>query len=109
MNHVILNQLGAGDDVPDKARVVGHLDLKRIFDRSNARESVDHCAHSADSLSPDPGLARVAALEDQLNAAEHAHFPVRVNSEIASKSYEPLEVFCVVNRFHGPGGREGAL
>ncbi len=71
VDHVILHHLRAGDQVADDARVLRHIDLQRVFDRADARQSVDHGAHSADALRPDPGFARIAALQDQLDAAEH--------------------------------------
>ena len=32
---------------------------------------MDHSAHAADSLRPNPSLARIAAPKDQLDSAEH--------------------------------------
>ena len=71
VDHVVLHHLRAGDQIADDARVVGHLDVERVFDRADARQRVDHGAHSADALRPDPGFARIAALQDHLDAAEH--------------------------------------
>ena len=40
VDHVILDHLGAGDQVAHNARVFGNLDLQRVFDGADAGQGV---------------------------------------------------------------------
>src|SRR5271157_709016 len=61
-----------GDDhVADVLRVERHLEGKRILDRAHRRDGVNGGAHAADALGEHPGVARVAPLEDDFDAAPH--------------------------------------
>ena len=44
---------------------------QRVLHRADAGERVHHGADAADALRPDPGFARIAALQDHFDAAEH--------------------------------------
>ena len=51
--------------------VVGDLDLQRVFHRAYRHQRVRAGADAADAFDEGPGVARVAALEDDLQAAPH--------------------------------------
>ena len=70
VDHVILHHLAA----PMRLRTDRALSAPRFPARLRppARcQRVHHGAHAADALRPDPGLARIAPLQDQLDAAKH--------------------------------------
>ena len=71
VDDVILHHLRAGDQIAHDARVFGHFDLQRVLDGPDAGEGVHHGADSADALRPDPGLARIAVLQDHFDPAKH--------------------------------------
>ncbi|MPM14565.1 hypothetical protein SDC9_60929 [bioreactor metagenome] len=57
--------------VADRVRVVRDLDAKRILDRADRGQRVGAGADAADPLGEGPGVARVAALQDDLKPAPH--------------------------------------
>ena len=65
VDHMVLHHLRAGDEVADNAGVIGNVDFQSVLDGAHAGDGVDHGADAADALRPDPGLARIAALQDQ--------------------------------------------
>src|SRR5579863_847795 len=71
MDHVILHHLRARNQIADDPGVLGNVDTQCIFDRTDAGERVYHRADATDALRPDPSLPRIAALQDDLHAAEH--------------------------------------
>ena len=71
MDHVVLDILDAGDQIADDPGVVRDRDAQRVFHCSHGAGGVDRRADAADTLGEEPGVARVAALEDELDAAEH--------------------------------------
>ncbi len=64
MHHVVLHVLGAEHQVADQLRVRRHGDAQRVLDRAHRGQRVHRRAHAADALAERPGVARVAALED---------------------------------------------
>ena len=71
MNGVILDQLSAEHQVANKLCVLRDGDFQRILDRSDARQRMNRGAHAAGPLGERPGVARVAPLQDFLEAAHH--------------------------------------
>ena len=71
MDHVILHELGPFDDVAQQAGVIGYGDAQGIFHGPHRRDGVHGCADATDALRKVPRIARIAALEDQLQPAKH--------------------------------------
>ncbi len=71
VDDVVLDELRAGDQVANEPRVLGNDDAQRVLDRAHRRERMHRGADAADALGEDPGVARVASAENQLNAAKH--------------------------------------
>ena len=71
VDHVVLHVLGAEHQVADELRIGRHGDAQRIFDRPYRREGVHGRADAAHPLGKRPRVARVASLQDDLDAAHH--------------------------------------
>jgi hypothetical protein len=71
MNDVILNTLRGDDEIAQQPGVGRRRGANRILDRADRRDGVHRRAHATDALRERPRVARIAALEDQLDAAEH--------------------------------------
>jgi len=71
MNEMVLRVKRRVHQVADDVRVLGDLDRERIFHRAHRCQRVHAGAHAADAFDERPRVARVAALQDQLDAAEH--------------------------------------
>ena len=68
---VRLDEPGPGQQVADQAGVLRDCHAKGLLDRADGREGVNARARAADALGEEPGIARIAALEDELHPAEH--------------------------------------
>ena len=71
MHDVIVQPVVDQNQVADVLRVGRNLQLQRVFHGANARHRVHRGAYAAETLGEKPGFARVAALEDALDAAPH--------------------------------------
>ena len=71
VHHVILDALRADDQIPQQPRVGRRHGADRVFDGANRGDGVHGGAHAADALRERPRIARIASLQDQLDAAEH--------------------------------------
>jgi hypothetical protein len=71
VHHVVVHVLGADHQVADQLRVGGDIDSQRVFYRTYRGDPVHQRADAADALGKGPGVARVAALQDQFDAAHH--------------------------------------
>ncbi len=71
VDHVILHVLRGEHDVADDLRRGRHRDAQRILNRADAGQRMHRGAYAADALGDGPGIARVAALENFLQAAHH--------------------------------------
>ena len=58
------------NQIADVLRIERDLEVERVFDGAHRRERVHGGADAAEALGEEPGLARVAAEEDALDAAE---------------------------------------
>ncbi len=71
VHHVVVHVLRGDHQVADQLRVGRNLVTQRILDRAHRGDAVHQGADAADALGEGPGVARVAALQDQLDAAHH--------------------------------------
>src|SRR5512134_2402648 len=71
MDDVVLNVLYTFDDIAQNSRVVRNLNSEGIFDSSHGAECMDSRSDTANALGHDPGFARIASLQDDLDPAEH--------------------------------------
>ena len=62
MDNMVLDELRTKHDISDELRILWHVDLDRVLDRSNAGQGVDRRANAADAFDKCPRIARVAAL-----------------------------------------------
>ncbi len=82
VHEVVLRVQRRVHQVADDVRVLRDLDAQRILDRAHRGERVDARAHAADALDERPRVARVAALEDHLEAAPHRAGGDRVADDV---------------------------
>ena len=71
VDDVIVQRVRDHDEVADVLRVLRDLELQRVLDRAHRRDGVHRGADAAEALREEPGVARVAPLQDPLDAAEH--------------------------------------
>ena len=71
VHHVIVQRVRGDDQVADVLSIQRHLELERVLHRPDGRNGVNRRAHAADALGEEPGFARIAPFEDQLDAAPH--------------------------------------
>ncbi len=71
VDHVVLHLLESPDHGADELGVLRHLDPEGVLDGAHRGDGVHRGADAADPLSEDPGVPRVAALEDDLDSPEH--------------------------------------
>ena len=71
MHHVIVHELRADHQIADQLRIGGDRHFQGVFDRAYRGNAVNQRAHAADALRESPGIAWVAALQNDLDAAHH--------------------------------------
>ena len=71
VHDVVVQRVGDQDQVANVGRVGRDLEAERVFHGANRGDGVDGGAHSAKALGKDPGLARIASVEDGFNSAQH--------------------------------------
>jgi hypothetical protein len=71
MNDVIVHRVRRHDQIADVLRVGGNFELQSVLDRTHRRDRVNRRADAAKALREQPRVARVAADENPLDAAEH--------------------------------------
>ena len=71
VHDVIMDVLAGGDEVAQQPGVHRRIDVERGLDRTDRGERVHRRTHPADALREIPGVPRVAADEDLLQAAPH--------------------------------------
>src|ERR1017187_4733026 len=71
VNHVVLHVLRGHHDVADQLRSGWDGDAQRAFHGAHASQGVHRGAHAAYALGDCPGIARIAADQDFLQAAHH--------------------------------------
>src|SRR5450756_2709567 len=70
VDDVVLDVLRPGDQVADEPRIAGNAQAQRVLDRAHGGQRMDRRANAAGSLGEDPGVPRVASLEDELQAPD---------------------------------------
>ena len=78
VHDVVLHHLRGHDEVAQQPRVGRRHRADRVLDGADRGDGVHRRAHAADALGEDPGVARVAPLKNQLDAAEHRRRRPRV-------------------------------
>jgi hypothetical protein len=63
--------------------MIRYVIFKRVFDCPHRSDAVHQRAHAADALRKGPGIARVSATQDDLNAANHGAGRPRLGNLIA--------------------------
>ncbi len=101
VDHVILHVLRGEHDVADQLRRGRNGDAQRVLNRAHAGQRVHRGAHAADALGDGPGIARIAADEDLLQAAHHgagaecvgddAVFYHRFNAQVAFNASDRID------------------
>ena len=71
VHDVIVQSMVDQDEIADVLRVGRNFQLQRVFHRADAGHGVHRGAYAAETLREEPGFARVAALENALDAAPH--------------------------------------
>ena len=71
MHHVIVHVLRTDHEIAHQVGVRRHLVSERVFDRPYRSHAVHQRTDTADALRECPGVARVAAAQDDLDAADH--------------------------------------
>ncbi len=71
MHDVIVHELRDDHQIADQLCVGGDVVFQGVLDRAHRGDAVHQRAHAADALRERPGIARIAALEDDLDAAHH--------------------------------------
>src|ERR1017187_3146770 len=71
VDDVVLDTLRPDDQVPEEAGVRGRNGTHGVFHRPDGGDGVHGRADAANALGEGPRVARIAALEDQLDSPEH--------------------------------------
>lgn len=71
MDDVFLNMLRTRNNIANEPGIFWHRNPQRIFHGTHRRQGMHRGADTADSLGPDPCLARVASAQDLLEAPEN--------------------------------------
>ena len=71
MHDVVVDAVRRDNHVADILGVERHFEIERILHRAHRGDGVHRRADAADALREDPGIARVAVLEDELDAPPH--------------------------------------
>ena len=70
VDDVVLHELDAFQQVAEDACIIGDRDAQGILDCPHRSDGMHGSAHAAHALGKEPGVARIAALHDGLQAAE---------------------------------------
>lgn len=71
MHHMVVDELRRDHDVADELGVRGNLVSQSELDGAHRCDAVNHRAHAAESLREGPGIAWIAAVQDQFDATHH--------------------------------------
>jgi hypothetical protein len=71
VHDMVMDELGADHQVADQLRIRRDLDTERILHPAHRCNAVYQRADTADALGEGPGIARVAAAQDDLDPAHH--------------------------------------
>ena len=71
MDQVILDGVLGDHEVAHELRVDRHLDLERVLDGADRADGMNGGADAAEPLRVGPGVLRITAFEDHLDAAPH--------------------------------------
>ena len=71
VNDVIVQRVRNQNEIADVLGVEPALRAQGVFDGAHARHGVDGCAHAAEALGEEPGVAWIAALKNVLDTAPH--------------------------------------
>lgn len=71
MNDMIVHLQRELHQVADRVGILRNGDSERILDRAHRRQGVRAGAHAADPFGERPGIARIAILQDDFDAAPH--------------------------------------
>jgi hypothetical protein len=71
MHHMIVHELRGDHEIADQLSVGGDRVFQRVFNRPHRGDAVDQRTHAADALRESPRIARIAALQNDLDAAHH--------------------------------------
>ena len=71
VHHVVVHILRPDHQVADQFGVVRDLDLECILHRAHRGDAMHQRADAANALGESPGVARVAAAQDDFDAAHH--------------------------------------
>ena len=83
VDDVILDGLGADDQIAKQPRVGRRRRTYRVLDGADRRDRVNGRAHTADALRERPRVARIAPLQDDFDPAEHRRRRPRVADDAA--------------------------
>ena len=70
VDDMVVEELGPHQQVADDAGIARHCDAERVFDAAHRSLPMHIGAHPAKPLSEEPGIFRVAPLENGFNASE---------------------------------------
>ena len=71
VHHMVMHILGADHQVADQLGIVGDLDLECVLNRTHRGNAMHQRADPANALGEGPGVAGVAAAQDDFDAAHH--------------------------------------
>ena len=71
VHHMVVHELRRDHQVADQLRVGRHFVFQRVLHRAHRGDAMHQRAHAADALRERPCVARVAAAQDNLDAAHH--------------------------------------
>ena len=71
VDHVVLNVLRRHDQIAQEPRIGRRRRADRLLDGSDRGDGVNGGAYAADALGESPSVARIAAAQDDLDAAKH--------------------------------------
>ena len=71
MNNRVVHGVRRDDQVADELRVERNFHLQRVLDRAHRGDGVHRGADAANPLRDGPSVARIAAQQDQFDAAPH--------------------------------------
>jgi hypothetical protein len=82
VHRVVVDLQGLGHHLADQVGVRRDADAEGVLHRAHRGQRVAAGAHAADALDEGPGVARVAALEDDFQAAPHGAGGYRVADHV---------------------------